>query len=127
MPWILRKRVKREIGHMLMDYKGKCNRPHGHTVWVEVELLFNELDRLGMGMDFGDIERVIKEIFPDHVFFKHERDERIGDLEGVISLPFNPTSENLCRWAFYKLKERGLNVRSVKIEETPTSFAIYFE
>jgi len=127
MPWILKKRVKREIGHMLYKYKGKCNKPHGHTFWIEVELEFKELDETGIGMDFGEIEKIIKEIFPDHVFFKYEKDDRIGDTEGVISLPFNPTSENLSRWTFYKLKERGIPVKSVKIEETPTSFALYFE
>ncbi len=127
MPWILKKRIRREIGHMLFNYKGKCNRPHGHTFWIEVELLFDKLDDIGMGMDFGEIERIIKEIFPDHVFFKYEKDNRIGEMDGVISLPFNPTSENLSKWAFEKLKEKGLPVRSVKIEETPTSFAIYFE
>jgi 6-pyruvoyl-tetrahydropterin synthase len=93
-----------------------------------VELKFDEINNVGMGMDFGEIEKIIKNIFPDHVFFKHEEDNRIdNNLEGVVVLPFNPTSENLCKWAFYKFKEKGLPVKSVKIEETPTSFAIYFE
>jgi len=112
---------------MLYKYEGKCSKPHGHTFWIEVELFFDRLDEVGMGMDFGEIEKIIKEIFPDHVFFKHEKDERIKETEGVISLPFNPTSENLSRWAFQRLKERGLPVKSVRIEETPTSSAIYFE
>jgi len=127
MPWILRKRIRREIGHMLYKYEGKCNKPHGHTFWIEVELQFNELNEIGIGMDFGEIEKIIKEIFPDHVFFKYEKDDRMVETEGVISLPFNPTSENLSKWAFEKLKERGLPVKSVKIEETPTSSAVYFE
>ena len=127
MPWILRKRIKREIGHMLFNYEGKCNLPHGHTFWIEIEVLFDKLDEIGMGMDFEELEKIIKEIFPDHVFFKHEKDDRFSNLKGVINLPFNPTCENLSKWAYTKLKEKGLNVKSVKIEETPFSHAIYFE
>ncbi|MEN3046619.1 MAG: 6-carboxytetrahydropterin synthase [Candidatus Hydrothermales bacterium] len=127
MPWILRKRVKREIGHMLFNYEGKCAYPHGHTYWIEVEIQFDELDERGMGKDFEEIEFIIKEVFPDHVFFKHRDDKRFEEKEGVISLPFNPTAENLSKWTFEKFKERGLKVKSVKIEETPFSHAIYFE
>ena len=46
-------------GHRLMDYDGKCARPHGHNGVLEVELSSNELDARGMVYDFADVKTIV--------------------------------------------------------------------
>jgi len=44
--------------HFLRNYKGKCETLHGHNWKVEVVVSGNELDSLGMVMDFSDLKRI---------------------------------------------------------------------
>src|SRR3954454_16377910 len=56
-------RVSREFsfcyGHRLLDYQGKCRHLHGHNGRAVLTLEAQELDRLGMVMDFSHIKRVV--------------------------------------------------------------------
>ena len=45
-------------GHHLRNYPGNCEKPHGHNWKVEVTVKANDLDELGMGIDFRDLKRV---------------------------------------------------------------------
>jgi len=38
MSWILKVREKFQAAHFLKEYKGKCEKIHGHTFYVEVEI-----------------------------------------------------------------------------------------
>ena len=49
------KRVDFSFGHRLVNYDGKCNRPHGHNGVAEVRLAADALDEAGMVADFGDV------------------------------------------------------------------------
>jgi len=52
MSWILKVREKFQAAHFLKEYKGKCEKIHGHTFYVEVEIEVTELDKTGIGIDF---------------------------------------------------------------------------
>jgi 6-pyruvoyltetrahydropterin/6-carboxytetrahydropterin synthase len=44
MSWVLRVRDKFQAAHFLKEYKGKCEKIHGHTFQVEVAIEIQELD-----------------------------------------------------------------------------------
>jgi len=39
-------------GHYLRNYRGKCEKPHGHNYRVRVTLSGAELDKAGLLLDF---------------------------------------------------------------------------
>jgi 6-pyruvoyltetrahydropterin/6-carboxytetrahydropterin synthase len=56
--------------------------------------------------------------------------QHVHDLvEGIVITNFVPTSENLAEWLFKivegKMKPLGVTVKSVKLQETPSSCATY--
>ena len=42
-------------GHFLRNYKGKCEKPHGHNYKVRVTLRGETLDHAGLLLDFKDL------------------------------------------------------------------------
>ena len=77
MSWTLKVRDKFQAAHYLRGYKGKCEKIHGHTFQVEVEIGVGELDPTGIGIDFTDIKKRLTEVLPDHTL--------LNDV-----YPFNP-------------------------------------
>jgi hypothetical protein len=57
MSWTLKVRDKFSAAHYLEGYRGKCERVHGHTFHVEIEVVVRELDRTGIGIDFADLKK----------------------------------------------------------------------
>ncbi|MBM3296020.1 MAG: 6-carboxytetrahydropterin synthase QueD [Candidatus Aminicenantes bacterium] len=113
MSWTLSVRDRFQAAHFLKEYRGKCERVHGHTFQVEVKVRVRELDRTGMGVDFTEIKRKLAEVLPDHVLLNDVYD-------------FNPTAENLARRFFLDLKEH-FAVRSVTVWESEDASATYAE
>lgn len=113
MSWRLRVRDKFQAAHFLKEYKGKCEKVHGHTFQVEVVVEAAELDRTGIGVDFSLIKTRLAEILPDHTL--------LNDV-----LPFNPSAENLARHFFLELKKH-LPVREVTVWESEDASATYSE
>jgi len=113
MSWKLKVRDRFSAAHYLREYKGKCEKLHGHTFQVEVEILVTELDRTGIGVDFTEIKKKLAEVLPDHVL-----------LNEVF--PFNPSAENLAREIYRRLKEL-YPVSSVTVWESEDASATYTE
>ena len=113
MSWRLKVREKFSAAHYLKEYQGKCEKLHGHTFRVEVEIEVHELDKAGIGIDFAEIKAALAEILPDHVL--------LNDL-----YPFNPSAENLARRFFEDLKKR-FQVRVVTVWESEDAAAVYSE
>lgn len=93
----------------------RCKRLHGHTYGVEL-VLQGELNEDGFVRDFTDLAQVgtwIRETL-DH---QH--------LNGVLT--FAPTSELIARFIFNYWKPRIPELASVRISESPTSWAEYAE
>jgi len=57
MSWKLKVRDKFSAAHFLREYQGKCEKLHGHTFQVEVEIAVTELDKTGLGIDFVEIKK----------------------------------------------------------------------
>ena len=51
-----------DAAHFLRNYKGKCERLHGHRYVVEVALQTEELNEAGIAFDFVDLKRELREL-----------------------------------------------------------------
>ena len=95
--------------------KHKCRRLHGHSFKVEI-VLEGECDaRLGWVMDYAEITKAFKPLWEklDHFY--------LNEIRGLE----NPTSENLARWIWKRLKPSLPLLRSVFVYETCTSACEY--
>lgn len=103
--------------HHLRCYKGKCEELHGHNWKCEVTVSQDELDKAGMVMDFQHIKMKLRMVLDglDHKYLN-----RLPYFKKV-----NPTSENIARFIYDKLKGQGLGASSVTVWENNTSSATY--
>ena len=109
-------------GHHLRDYPGNCEKPHGHNWKVKVTVRVQELDKLGMGIDFKVLKKEVNTSVDelDHC-----------DLnEHPAFQDQNPSSEHIAAFLFEQLAE-GLStdryaLYSVEVRETDSSGVIYY-
>lgn len=129
-------RVSKEIwfcyGHRLLNYDGKCKHLHGHNGKAVITLETPSLDPLGMVVDFSDVKRVIGRWIDetlDHKMLLHQADPMIPELhrqgEPYVTLPVNPTAENIAKMIFDYARSSDLPVVEVTLWETENSFATY--
>ena len=113
MSWTLKVRDKFHAAHYLKEYKGKCERVHGHTFIVEVCIKVKDLDKTGIGIDFTKIKQSLSEMLPDHTHLNEIYD-------------FNPSAENLSKHFFHEFKKL-YPVVSVTVWESEDASATYSE
>jgi 6-pyruvoyltetrahydropterin/6-carboxytetrahydropterin synthase len=130
--YLVTKRIEFCYGHRLLDYDGVCKHPHGHNAVVEVEVRTDRLDKRNMVADFSDIKRVVKGWIDrelDHKMILRHDDPLVAPLralgEPVYLLESNPTVERIARLIFDKGREEGVDIVTVRVWETPSSFASY--
>jgi 6-pyruvoyltetrahydropterin/6-carboxytetrahydropterin synthase len=112
-------------GHALREYKGKCENVHGHNYRVQVTVEGEQLNRIGLLVDFVELKRVVREIiaYLDHQF--------INDLEPFTRI--NPSAENMAKYFYDEVAVRmkpstegtAARIAQIKIWETDTSIAVY--
>lgn len=114
--------VNFEAAHFINNYPGKCSRLHGHNWKVEVTIYGNQLDELGMLIDFRDLKAIVNKIMTrlDHYC--------LNEIEPFCTI--NPTAENIVKYIYEQLKETrefdsDVKLRSVKVWESPNSAASY--
>ena len=93
----------------------KCARVHGHSFRVEIHVSGPVDGHLGWVMDFADVKAAFDPLYRqlDHQF--------LNDVPGLE----NPTSENLAKWIWQKLKPALPQLSAVVVHETCTSGARY--
>lgn len=115
----VRKRIS--SAHFLRGHKGKCENLHGHNWSIEVVLSKEELDHMGMVMDFGVVKdrlqqilnRLDHQIINEHPYFEEH----------------NPSSEELARFIHDEMLHElgaGPGEVSVTVHETEDCWARYF-
>jgi 6-pyruvoyltetrahydropterin/6-carboxytetrahydropterin synthase len=109
-------------GHALRNYRGKCENVHGHNYRIEVTAQGEQLDSIGLLVDFVELKRVMKEVieYLDHRF--------INDLEPFDKV--NPSAENIAKYFHDRISaglstETPIRLAQVKVWETDTSSAVY--
>jgi 6-pyruvoyltetrahydropterin/6-carboxytetrahydropterin synthase len=130
--YLVTKRIEFCYGHRLLDYDGVCKHPHGHNAVAEIDVRTDELDRRNMVADFSDIKRLVKGWIDrelDHKMILRQDDPLVAPLralgEPMFLLESNPTVERIARLIFEKTRELGFEVVTVRVWETPSSFAAY--
>ncbi|MEY3501401.1 MAG: hypothetical protein RL308_3074 [Bacteroidota bacterium] len=134
-----------ETGHALYGYDGKCKNVHGHSYKLSVTVVGKPITdnsnvKFGMVIDFTDLKKIVKEEIVDQfdhatVFNKNTPHiELARELQSrdhhVILVEYQPTSENMVIDFANRIKGRlpnGIQLHSLKLQETETSFAEWFQ
>jgi 6-pyruvoyltetrahydropterin/6-carboxytetrahydropterin synthase len=93
----------------------KCARIHGHSFRIEIHVSGSVGEHSGWVMDFADLRSAFQPLFDrlDHHY--------LNDIEGLE----NPTSENLARWIWQRLKSGLPGLSKVAVQETCNAGCIY--
>lgn len=111
------------MGHRLPSYKGLCASPHGHNMEVTVQVGAPE----DYFLDFKTVSEHLHTILDDfdHAMILEVEDPFLVALEAfdfrVVTLNYEPTTENIAAFVFLELKRLipGVcNVVSVYVKET---------
>lgn len=105
--------------HNLRAYKGKCEELHGHNWRVTVSAAGGLLDKTGMVLDFHLLKNALKGVLEnlDHTHLnKHAYFRKV-----------NPTSEQIARYIYERMKKKVPVLSSVTVWENQGSSATYEE
>ena len=109
--------------HFLKDYNGDCAKLHGHNYLVQVFVQSEELDEIGIALDFKVLKKELDAILTelDHKY--------LNELPEFADK--NPTSENLAKYIYKRLSSKvndgKARVSKVRVCESLSSGASYFE
>ena len=133
-----------EMAHALRNYDGLCRNIHGHSYKMDITLAGQPLHeetspKNGMVMDFGDLKRLVNEeiiSLLDHALVLNDKtdDQLVAVLkqnyEKIVTVDFQPTTENLLNFIASKLKKRlpeTVKLCRIRLRETDTSYADWEE
>ena len=109
--------------HQLRLYDGKYENLHGHNWSAQITVETDELDAIGVGIDFVKLKQMVEETLCKLDY------QNINEIPPFNEL--NPSAENIARWLFLKLKEQigsqTTRVKRVEICEIEGCGASYFE
>lgn len=89
MPYELTIKADFGAAHHLRQYKGKCERLHGHNWKLDICLTAERLSDEGMLVDFVDAKAAIREVLGK---YDHYNLNEVPPFDRL-----NPTSENIAR------------------------------
>ena len=92
-----------------------CKKIHGHSFKITITVAGQIDENTGFVMDFSEIDSSFS---PIHKLIDHSY---LNDLEGLD----NPSSENLCKWIWSKLKNSLHDLKRIEIKETESTGCIY--
>lgn len=109
--------------HRLRGYHGNCSNLHGHNYKVTVVVRSNELDEVGIALDFKMLKSELD------LLLEHYDHTNLSELPEFQEL--NPTSEVLARTIYRQIGEKmnggAIHVHRVRIGESDHSAVTYFE
>ena len=103
--------------HNLRNYRGKCEKLHGHNWKVEAVFAYESLDKDGMAVDFKEAKKILKEVIGE---FDHSYLNETGVFKNS-----NPTSENIAKFIYDMLKKKDAHIYSISVWENDNSCATY--
>jgi 6-pyruvoyltetrahydropterin/6-carboxytetrahydropterin synthase len=136
-----------DMAHMLSGHEGLCKNLHGHTYKMQVEvsskggsLIEDDKSSKGMIIDFKNLKEIVRDKIIDrldHAFLywtgsgdvvEHKIAELLKESgRKVAEVPYRPTAEEMVidfyNILFVELGHHAIIVESIKLWETPTSFA----
>jgi 6-pyruvoyltetrahydropterin/6-carboxytetrahydropterin synthase len=93
----------------------KCGQMHGHSFRVEIYVRGPIDPKLGWVIDFNDIAKAFSPLYDqlDHRCLNH--------IEGLE----NPTSENMAKWIWKRLRPMLPILSKIVVQESPDSGCLY--
>ena len=130
------RRIEFDAGHRVIGHKHKCKHLHGHRYVLEITASSEELDDLGMVVDFGELKSVMKEWIDlnlDHNVILHADDKNLGSFianytgQNIYYLKANPTAENIALHLKIDIIPKlfiknSFQIIKIKLFETPNAF-----
>lgn len=111
--------------HILTGHKGKCANLHGHNYKVEVSLKGQELNEIGLLIDFADLKKIVKEVIDvlDHKY--------INEINYPAFIAGKTSAENIAKYCYeqieLKLGHDSRLLNYVKLFETSKYSVKYFK
>ena len=109
--------------HQLRLYDGKYENLHGHNWTAQVTVEADELNPIGVGIDFVELKEMVERIL-SRLDYQNINEISPFDKE-------NPSAENIARWLFLELKTQidteSTRVKRVEVCEMAGCGASYFE
>ena len=84
--------------HQLNDYDGPCARIHGHNWKIQIEVRADTLDKIGISVDFNDLEKWLWQIVGP---LDHQLINTVPPFDKI-----NPTAENIVKYTFDQMKKQ---------------------
>ena len=111
-----------DAAHFLRNYKGKCERLHGHRYVVEVAVQTPGLNEAGIALDFVDLKRHVRELAER---LDHQNLNELPEFEGLET-----SAEVQARYFYDQLssllpREFAEGLLYARVWETPTQWAQY--
>lgn len=110
--------------HQLREYQGKCENIHGHNWKVKAILASEELDSLGMVLDFTILKKKLREVTD---LLDHKMINQIPPFDRI-----NPSAENIAFYIYEKIRlgieteYPKIKVYQIDVWESEKSCASYF-
>ncbi len=111
-----------DAAHSLRNYRGKCERLHGHRYVVEVAVQAEELDEAGIAYDFTDLKHHLRDLAErlDH--------RNLNDIPPFTEI--ESSAENQARYFFDELRKRlpeslSEGLLYARVWESPHQWAQY--
>ena len=107
--------------HQLRNFRGKCEKLHGHNWRIDVFVEGEKLNDIGLVIDFKDLKDATNKIMDelDHSF--------LNELPQFKDK--NPSSENIAAYIFTKLSselnDTNITVSKVTASESDTASSSY--
>ena len=109
--------------HQLRLYDGKYENLHGHNWTAQVTVEADELNPIGVGIDFVELKEMVEKIL-SRLDYQNINEISPFDKE-------NPSAENIARWLFLELKTQidteSTRVKRVEVCEIEGCGASYYE
>ena len=109
--------------HQLRLYDGKYENLHGHNWTAQVTVEADELNPIGVGIDFVELKEMVEGIL-SRLDYQNINEISPFDKE-------NPSAENIARWLFLELKTQidteSTRVKRVEVCEMEGCGASYYE
>jgi 6-pyruvoyltetrahydropterin/6-carboxytetrahydropterin synthase len=132
-----------DMAHALLGYDGLCSNIHGHSYTLVVTVIGTPIQdpaspKTGMLIDFKDLKNIIKtQIINrfDHALVLNNNSPKdlvemlLKNYDKVVLLDYQPTTENLIADMAATIKSLlpgNLKLFSLRLRETPTSYAEWF-
>jgi 6-pyruvoyltetrahydropterin/6-carboxytetrahydropterin synthase len=118
MPFEIRTVRTFSAAHQLRLYDGSLEPLHGHNWRISVTVSADQLDSIGVVMDFHELARLVDDVVEP----MHNRS--LNDLPAFASV--NPTTENVAMHVARSLKlPAGVRLSKVEVWETWDCSAVY--